>query len=45
MPARALKQRVINLIDFLDDAQTLNVIQYIDTLTKAKHPLQNSKTP
>ena len=45
MPAQALKQRVINRIDFLDDEQTLNVISYIDTLPKAKHPLQNSKTP
>ncbi len=44
MAAQALKQRVISRLDFLDDVQTLNVISYIDELSKTKQPLQNSKT-
>lgn len=45
MPAVALRQRAIRSIDLLDDEQTLNVITYIETLPKAKRPMQNSKTP
>ena len=45
MPAMALRQRAIRIIDLLDDEQTLNAISYIETLPKTSRPLQNSKTP
>lgn len=45
MAAMALKQKVINYIDTLDDEQTLSVIMFIESMSKKKEPLQNSKTP
>ncbi len=45
MAAMALKQKVINYIDTLDDEQTLSVIMFIESMPRKNEPLQNSKTP
>lgn len=45
MAAMALKQKVINYIDTLDDEQTLSVIMFIESMPRKDKPLQNSKTP
>lgn len=45
MTETALKEKVINYIDTLDDEQTLQVITFIKTLSRKNEPLQNSKTP
>ena len=45
MAAMALRQRVINYIDSLDDEQTLSVITFIESLPQKRKNMQNSKTP
>ena len=43
MPRVALKKRVMQGLELLDDEQTLNVITFIESLPKSNRELQNSK--
>ncbi|MBP5577207.1 MAG: hypothetical protein J6X67_10685 [Treponema sp.] len=44
MTALALRKKAMDYIDTLDDEQTLSVIAFIESMSRKKESLQNSKT-